>query len=370
MTRNAVDFDAIYREYAPKVRALARRRLPGRDISEDIVQEVFVRALRALPELDLDRPLWPWLRTVCINVCTDVLRAPRTWAEESVDDVPDRVNDTASGSDPAASLIAAEHRLLIADALHTLAPRQREILLKRVVDGATTEAMAASDGSTIDAIKSAVKRGRTGFRAAYHELGAERGLLGGTPAPVPVPVGLVRGTWVRVRRLADACVRACNVEPSWQSVPVFVSAALLAIGAAVLAQHDGDTAAAAPPSSADVLLARDASGSASAPTSSPATTRPGEGGAPPSAPPGHDQGPVAPAKPPLGSVTFTQGIDHDDPKNAFHWNVDVTVAGHKAGYHGSDQMLCWNGAVHQMSCDVVDAANDATGRQYGYWAES
>jgi RNA polymerase sigma factor (sigma-70 family) len=137
---------------------------------------VFLRAFRALPTLDTDRPVWPWLRRITVNVCTDVLRAPRTWAEEPVGVVPE--GTPLAELDPAASLLAAEQRQLIADALDTLPSRHREVLLGRA-DGVTNEAMAEGEGTTVEAVKSAVKRSRRGFRQAYADLGRERGLLGG-----------------------------------------------------------------------------------------------------------------------------------------------------------------------------------------------
>ena len=305
MSPEPIDYDSLYREYAPKVRALARRRLPGRDISDDVVQEVFIRAFRALPGLSVEpgRSLWPWLRTICINVCTDVLRAPRTWAEESVSDVPEPSDravaaNAASAADPLAAWLAGQRRQAIADALDTLAPRQREVLLRRVVDGASSELLAESDGSTPEAIKSAVKRGRETFRRAYQQIAGDRGLLGGANSPPPALDTLgtrVRSALERMRGLMDSCMRTCSTDPVWQSLPVAVSAALFAVGVGVGSQLIGDhpPSAAAATFGGDPILARGLAGAA-APNSPSSTARPGGGGQPPSAPPGHDQGGAPP----------------------------------------------------------------------------
>jgi RNA polymerase sigma-70 factor (ECF subfamily) len=48
-----------------------------RDLADDIAQDAFVRAIRALPSFDEDRHLGPWLTRIAVNRAIDVLRRER-----------------------------------------------------------------------------------------------------------------------------------------------------------------------------------------------------------------------------------------------------------------------------------------------------
>jgi RNA polymerase sigma-70 factor (ECF subfamily) len=56
-----------------------------RSASEDIAQEAFLAALRALPRFDLRRPLRPWLHRIVINRAIDWSRARALRHEVGVD---------------------------------------------------------------------------------------------------------------------------------------------------------------------------------------------------------------------------------------------------------------------------------------------
>ena len=61
-----------------------------RAAAEDIAQEAFLAALRALPRFDRRRPLRPWLHRIVVNRAIDWARARRLRAEVDVDAVAER----------------------------------------------------------------------------------------------------------------------------------------------------------------------------------------------------------------------------------------------------------------------------------------
>jgi RNA polymerase sigma-70 factor (ECF subfamily) len=358
------DYDALYREFSPRVRALARRQLPNRNVSEDVVQDVFLRAFRAIDSLDPDRPVWPWLRRITLNVCTDVLRAPRTWVEESVAAPPeDRMRRPSP--DPVDSVLAAEHRRLIVDALATLAPRQREALLRRVVDGASTEALAANDSSSIDAMKSAVKRGRHVFRKAYMDLGQERGLLGASPSAP----SRFRAVVERARELGASAARLCNSEPALQALPAAVSVAvlLLGFGGHHGAHSNSQAAAAGPPAGARLVLVRAGAVLAAAPGHHPPspTARPG-GGVPPSSPSGQSP----PTTVPLARAKLERGYEADDKRGSNSYRIELRdddfagLGGHEAL---TFDLWCKLNPARAAACMVIDWFDSNTPKRIGNW---
>jgi len=87
--------------------------------AEDIAQEAFLSALRALPSFDVRRPLRPWLHRIVVNRAIDFSRARALRNEVGAD----RAGESAAASgdrraldeDVAAALsaLSAEHRAVV-----------------------------------------------------------------------------------------------------------------------------------------------------------------------------------------------------------------------------------------------------------------
>jgi RNA polymerase sigma-70 factor (ECF subfamily) len=94
-----------------------------RAAAEDIAQEAFLAALRALPSFDTRRPLRPWLHRIVVNRAIDFARARALRGEVGAD---------AAGE--AAAPPPVDPRALdddIAAALLTLGPEQRAVVVLR-----------------------------------------------------------------------------------------------------------------------------------------------------------------------------------------------------------------------------------------------
>lgn len=229
------EFDELYRTYAARVRALAQRRLAGRDLADDVVQETFLRAFRGLARFDRSRPAWPWLKVIATNVCIDLLRDGRCWREVPDETVADQVDLRVEDADPADHFVHAERRRSIVDALAAMNVRQRRVLLLRDLEGWRAEEVAGLDESTVDAVKSTLKRGRESFRHAYLAAADSRGLLG----VALLPFGGLAG---RARRVIRRAVRVAKA-PAAVGLPVQVlgtsATVLLATGAVAAALTGG-----------------------------------------------------------------------------------------------------------------------------------
>ncbi|MEA2144215.1 MAG: hypothetical protein QOI64_2645 [Solirubrobacteraceae bacterium] len=94
-----------------------------RAAAEDIAQEAFLAALRALPSFDARRPLRPWLHRIVVNRAIDFARA-RALRNE--------VGAEAGGE--AAAPVAGDPRAVgddVAAALLRLSPEQRAVVVLR-----------------------------------------------------------------------------------------------------------------------------------------------------------------------------------------------------------------------------------------------
>jgi RNA polymerase sigma-70 factor (ECF subfamily) len=120
-----------------------------RAAAEDIAQESFLAALRALPRFDLRRPLRPWLQRIVVNRAIDWSRARAHRAEVAADAAPDAVASDepgAFGEDIMAALLA-------------LAPEQRAVIVLRYVLDFTPGEIAAALDLPRGTVNSRLRRG-------------------------------------------------------------------------------------------------------------------------------------------------------------------------------------------------------------------
>jgi RNA polymerase sigma-70 factor (ECF subfamily) len=88
-----------------------------RAAAEDIAQEAFLAALRALPRFDRRRPLRPWLHRIVVNRAIDWARARKLRAEVDFDALPEAAAPpevTGLGEVGAAlARLSPEHRAVV-----------------------------------------------------------------------------------------------------------------------------------------------------------------------------------------------------------------------------------------------------------------
>jgi RNA polymerase sigma-70 factor (ECF subfamily) len=122
-----------------------------RAAAEDIAQEAFLAALRALPRFDLRRPLRPWLHRIVVNRAIDWSRARTHRREVGADAAPD-----APARDDAGSAALADD---VAAALLDLAPEQRAVIVMRYVLDMTPGEIAAALELPRGTVNSRLRRG-------------------------------------------------------------------------------------------------------------------------------------------------------------------------------------------------------------------
>ena len=119
-----------------------------RAAAEDIAQEAFVSALRALPRFDGRRPLRPWLHRIVVNRAIDWARARRARQEVDVDAVPEPVA-------PPADLGLGE----LGAALARLSPEHRAVVVMRYLLELTPGEIAAVLDVPRGTVNSRLRRG-------------------------------------------------------------------------------------------------------------------------------------------------------------------------------------------------------------------
>jgi RNA polymerase sigma-70 factor (ECF subfamily) len=131
--------------------------------AEDIAQEAFLSALRALPSFDLRRPLRPWLHRIVVNRAIDWSRARALRNEVGADVVAE-----PAAPDVAAGRVGDD----IAAALMTLGPEQRAVVVMRYVLELTPGEIGAALGLPRGTVNSRLRRGLDALGVAIEELEA------------------------------------------------------------------------------------------------------------------------------------------------------------------------------------------------------
>ena len=110
--------EELFRRHWPAVHRAAWLVVHDAAAAEDIAQEAFLSALRALDRFDRRRPLAPWLHRIVVNRAIDFARARALRPETAADTVPEPAAPAAGpelGDDLVAALadLGPEHRAVV-----------------------------------------------------------------------------------------------------------------------------------------------------------------------------------------------------------------------------------------------------------------
>jgi RNA polymerase sigma-70 factor, ECF subfamily len=150
-------FGRLYQRYAGMVHGVLLAKVPGCDV-DDLVQEVFIRALRRLSTLRQPASFGAWLAAVARNMARDYHR--RSLPEEPLpEDASLEAVESRSGAGHEDAAIA------ILEALKSLPETYRETLILRLVEGMTGPEIAARTGLTHGSVRVNLHRGMEQLRA-------------------------------------------------------------------------------------------------------------------------------------------------------------------------------------------------------------
>jgi RNA polymerase sigma-70 factor (ECF subfamily) len=151
-------FGQLYERYARMVHGVLLAKVPVGDV-DDLVQDVFIRALRRLSTLRETASFGAWLAAIARNVSRDYHR--RSVPEEPLpDDASDQgIQCGASGGaqdGPSAAIL---------EVVVSLSETYRETLILRLVEGMTGPEIAARTGMTHGSVRVNLHRGMEQLRA-------------------------------------------------------------------------------------------------------------------------------------------------------------------------------------------------------------
>ena len=175
----SIEFARLFAEQRENVRNQLARTVPASEV-DDVLQEVFVKAARGLPEFRGEAGVKTWLHRITQRAALDHLRSRQHHEQQRTVAFTCERNDEACSPDrscagaaaPAAApvrLIQAEMHGCIREFIKRLAREHAEVLTLKDLDGLTNLEISARLGISLDAAKIRLHRARTAMRALLEE---------------------------------------------------------------------------------------------------------------------------------------------------------------------------------------------------------
>lgn len=162
-------FAELVESSSPKVYALGLRMLGNEQDAEDILQETYLKAYKALPNFEKRSSVSTWLFRIAANEALMQLRKRQAGVnlieiekDEEKDEAPMEIIDWCCL--PEQEMVSTETRAMLNNAAGELSPALRLVFQLRDVDGFSISETAEILGISEDAVKTRLVRARLKLR--------------------------------------------------------------------------------------------------------------------------------------------------------------------------------------------------------------
>ena len=221
-------FDTLYTRYFGRLVRFCQKRVGDPHEAEEIAQEAFTKALRALPAFEGERRFYPWMTVIAGRLCVDShRRRGRTEPSSTLD-----LGVIEGGQEKIVDLVDVQ---ILRTAMAELAPRHREVLDLRELQGWSYQQIADHYGVTLGTVEALLFRARKALKREFMAVvGGDRNW-----AALPVLGGVfAKGAAIKAKLQAWASAALPSVGGPAVAAALAVTAVTGAVGAGVL-QHDG-----------------------------------------------------------------------------------------------------------------------------------
>ena len=175
--RGDVDaFNQLVLRYQQAVFTVVMRMLGDRDVADDVTQETFLAAFRAMPSFRGGSSFRAWLMRIASNQSCDHWRRTHRHPVDSLDSLIDEdepssasamssLIETAQEVNPEEALLTRELQQIIQLGLEALPLDQRVAVVLCDIEGLSYEEIAIATQTAPGTVRSRIARGRTRLRA-------------------------------------------------------------------------------------------------------------------------------------------------------------------------------------------------------------
>ena len=162
-------FEMLVVKYQRRVERLIGRMVRDVDLVQDIAQESFIRAYRALPQFRGDSAFYTWLYRIAVNTAKKalmdmkrdplVLEASRSQGEDG-EETSRAENELTDGETPEALLASKQIAIAVNTAIEALSEDLRQAITLREIEGLSYEEISEAMNCPIGTVRSRIFRAR------------------------------------------------------------------------------------------------------------------------------------------------------------------------------------------------------------------
>ena len=163
-------FEMLVIKYQRRIERLIARMVRDVDLVQDIAQETFIRAYRAMPQFRGDSAFYTWLYRIAVNTAkkalVDLKRDPlvtesaRAGANDDDDETSRVERELTDGETPESLLASKEVAQAVSAAIDALSNDLRQAITLREIEGLSYEEIAELMNCPIGTVRSRIVRAR------------------------------------------------------------------------------------------------------------------------------------------------------------------------------------------------------------------
>ncbi len=172
-------FEMLVVKYQRRIERLIGRMVRDTDLVQDIAQESFIRAYRAIPQFRGDSAFYTWLYRIAVNTAkkalSDMKRDPLVFesarsVSEDGEETSRAENELTDGETPEALLATKEIGAAVNAAIEALSEDLRQAITLREIEGLSYEEIAEAMNCPIGTGRSRIFRAREAIAARLRPL--------------------------------------------------------------------------------------------------------------------------------------------------------------------------------------------------------
>jgi RNA polymerase sigma-70 factor, ECF subfamily len=162
-------FEMLVVKYQRRIERLIGRMVRDTDLVQDIAQETFIRAYRALPQFRGESAFYTWLYRIAVNsakkALSDFKRDPLVLegnraGQEEGEETSRAENELTDGETPEALLASKEIAAAVNSAIEALSEDLRQAITLREIEGLSYEEISEAMNCPIGTVRSRIFRAR------------------------------------------------------------------------------------------------------------------------------------------------------------------------------------------------------------------
>jgi RNA polymerase sigma-70 factor, ECF subfamily len=172
-------FEMLVVKYQRRIERLISRMVRDADLVQDVAQESFIRAYRALPQFRGESAFYTWLYRIAVNTAKkalvemkrDPVMSESSRSRVGEDDETYRVdNELSDGETPEALLASKEIAATVNAAIDALSDELRQAITLREIEGLSYEEIADVMNCPIGTVRSRIFRAREAIASRLRPL--------------------------------------------------------------------------------------------------------------------------------------------------------------------------------------------------------